>query len=1161
MNIHIVDAIKKDKLILFIGAGLSVPLGFPNWNGLVTKILNELLEEDKKYQILIDGLKTEMFGTLEVLDKIKIRKKEVYQVLDREIDIPLDGLNLELHKKLGKISSKIITTNYDRVIESATKFKKVVFDNTFHIANLSEKENFLLKLHGCIENPEKCILFQNEYDDLYTNTAAVDKLKSLISDNTILFIGFSLADEYVKKQFEYINKLYSGFTKNHFILTTDNFFEEVIGVRPIKLSDWDQLDSYLDQLIDIKTNFNQTSASIELITGEMQVLKKQDILIAILIIAPIDRENIYTFEKILKNFIKYKITIDCFHFSIDTLRNLDQFDYVIVFSQTIKDKLIIEDQYMKSKLISLQEIEENLINEHLKGFFVFINKEFNPNIENITIPLAIVRGEDLSGFIFKCFQKKSIELLNNSIIINKEFFTLISFSKGNSKINMLTDKLKIKISEQIDAKKLTNFVGRKTDLEDIIRKIINTNNQILTIKGSGGIGKTSVIKKVSTEFFERGFFPDGIFFIDCEFIKNYQSFEYKIAQCFDIESSINLKDHILQNNIKIDSLIILDNFEPLLYIEDVKLIKSLLTFICEYSNLVITSREWLDLEFEERHELRALTNEEALQLFYRYYKSNINEKETKILKEDILDKLLNNNPLAIKIITRNTPKTKSMLLLKKELEADFFNITEAGYDDIFDDKVDINIERSKSLYQSISYSYKRLLANEKLLFETLSLFPDGIHMNNIKTFFQQKDYKWDLKKITDREINALENKSLIEINKGFIELQSIIGRFAEHQFLKRTNVEKIDFYKRAFNFVNYLVDKIISICVDNEALGLEIFDQNIENCLKCLDYIILYEEEKEEKLMFIGSLDYLFRSIEQVSHFYLKLRRIKNYFSDIEKADMMLETIIISSKYYEGKFEEAYIQLQKLIPIEELYLLDINDNVQEIIIMNALSVYKYRNLSDIRRYIVKTGLYNYEMISDLLFHAGEYKSYSDLTEIEKTPEFYTYEFQHNTDTLDINSLKTYINNLYKKQYTELMQTNYIIAKRGGVEKKEINKLVATNSYTSGLKSLMYGFIENDIEKARSYYEAAINNLQPIRYYYTEAIYYYAKFLQNKKIVESNDWIETGLSLARENHYRVLIHKFNCLISGVDKVYDEYIYDLPNELKINELIDRNKQVRK
>ncbi|WP_127495919.1 SIR2 family protein [Paenibacillus glycanilyticus] len=1150
MNANIVEAIKNDKLILFVGAGLSTPLGFPNWNDLVIQVLNELVNEDKRYQILKDGLEQKMFQTLEVLDKIKHRRKEVYEVLDREIDRSLDGLNLELHKKLGKISSKIITTNYDKVLENATRFKKVVFDNTFHIASLLEKDNYLLKLHGCIENPEKCIFFQDDYDLLYTDTAAIERLKGLISDYTILFIGFSLSDEYVKKQFEYINKLYGRFSKNHYIITTNNSFEETDGVRPIKISDWDQLDLYLDQLIEIKENLDQTSISTELIIEETKVIKKVDFRIAILISTPIDKDNTVTFEKILKNFSKYNVIIECFNFSIETIRSLVDFDFIFAFSNTIKNKIIIEDQYFKSKLITLQEIDDNLIAEHLKGFFLFIDNEFDLQNQKLSFPLALIKGEDLSGLIFKFFHKKTLKVSNIVTIFNEERFNFVSLEIGNPQIIVLKERSKARLSESIDAKNLSNFVGRKTDIEDIIRKVLNNNNSILTIKGSGGIGKTSIIKKVSLEFFERGYYSDGIFFIDCEFINNYQSFEYKIGHCFGIDSSINIKEHILQNNMKLDVIIILDNFEPLLYIEDIEKIKGLLTFICEYSNIIITSREWIDFEFEERHELRGFTNEEALQLFNKCYKSIIKESEMKILKEEILDKLLNNNPLAIKVITRNIPKTKSMFLLKDELEADFFSITEVGYEDIFDDKADANIERSKSLYQSISYSYKRLSPNEKLLFEILSIFPDGIHMNNIKTFFQQDSYKWHSVRITDREINSLENKSLIEINRGFIKLQSIIGRFAEKQFLKRTNEEKIEYYKKAYDFIVFVIEKVVSIYYENEGIGIRVFDQNIENCLKCLDYIVLFDEDKIEKLQLIGRLNSLFKKVGQASIFHRKIRAIKKYFYDIENSDIMLESIIINSKYYDGEFEEAYVELQNLVPIEKLYSFDNDDMVQGIIIFSAINVYKYRDLREIRKYIIESKIIDNDLINDLVFHAGEYKK---LIKDEGINHFYRFEAQYNTRVLNVDTLKNYVNSLYQKQYIDLMQNNYILAKLGILDRKTINNLVVTNPYTSGLKSLMLAFIEKNYDKAIDYYESAIRDLQPIRYYCTEAIYFYAKFLRSEFSEESSIWIKRGITLARESHYRYLEHRFHCLVNGVDEEYIETTNELPDELNIDELI--------
>ncbi|KAA8782365.1 hypothetical protein EC604_00700 [Paenibacillus amylolyticus] len=1163
MNQQIIEAIKENKLLLFIGAGFSQPLDFPSWNGLISLVLNELALEDDKYKRLEEVLSTGLFTSLEVLDKIKDKKKQVYEVLYHEIDKSLEGLNLDLHQKVGKISAKIITTNYDRLLETATNFRKVVFDNTFHIANLHEKDNFLLKLHGCIENPEKCILFQDDYDQLYKETAAIEKLKNLIADHTILFIGFSMSDDYVNKQLEYIHTIYKGFSKQHYYLTVESSASEQHGVYPIHLKDWNELSPFLDSLIEIKEDSDQNSGkaskNIVNVTPVRSPSIVKEVSIALLIAAPIDQENNPYFDKVTKHLAKFKVTIKCFYFSTEVLRSLEGFNYIFILTHTVKDKLIIEDQYLKSKLITPQEIEENLITDNLNGIFIFTDKLIRISSSSISIPLAVFWEKDLNGVFFKLFQKKALDNFENGLILNQEMFDLNQVEKGISKNVTRNDDSKQWLSESIDVKNLVNFVGRKTDLEDITRKIIDTNKRVLTIKGSGGIGKTTTVKKVAVELFERGYYIDGIYFIDCEFITNYKSFEYKVAQCFGVESTINLKEHILQNNIELNAIIILDNFETLLYIDEIDEIKSLVTFMCDQVNVVITSREWVQLEFEERHEMRAFTNEEAFQLFGKYYKSVLKSEEIKILKEDILGNLLNNNPLAIKITARNLPKSKNMFILKTDLEEDFFNITKDGYEDIFDDETDVNIERSKSLYQSIAYSYKRLKVNEKLLFELLCLFPDGIHMNNIKKFFSQTYYKLDSKKITDREINSLENKSLIEINKGFIKLQSIIGRFAEHQFLKRSEGEKIDFYKRAFEFMNFQSKMLYKIYEAERAIGLEIFDQNVENFIKSYSYITAFNEDQQNKLEYITTTFLMFDLIHQTQQISGKLEKIQQHF-DLPKSNLLFETMLANAKYNEGNFEEGYDRIKKSLPIADMYKLDHSVELERDILNSALEIYIYSNVIEVRKFVKERDFDNYLLTVSLLFSSGEYGKIEELTTSsgKGIPPFTLMEMKYNLDKLEYNELEIVISSsFYRKEYTQLMQTTYVKAKMGKIDKKTINRLVVTNRYTSGLKSLMLALIETDRKKSINFYEKAIHDLQPIRYYYTEAIYHYTKFLLNNSLDNYSLWFDKGFLLAKENQYSFLHHKFNCMRRGLELPYDESQYILSGVYQLDSIIDLDK----
>lgn len=104
---------------------------------------------------------------------------------------------------------------------------------------------------------------------------------------------------------------------------------------------------------------------------------------------------------------------------------------------------------------------------------------------------------------------------------------------------------------------------------------------------------------------------------------------------------------------------------------------------------------------------------------------------------------------------------------------------------------------------------------------------------------------------------------------------------------------------------------------------------------------------------------------------------------------------------------------------------------------------------------------------------------------------------------------------------------------------------------------MLAFIEKDFNKAIKYYESAIHDLQPIRYYYTEAIYFYARFLLDYGLEENRKWIEIGLLLAKEDHYSYLHHKFTCLVEGLETPYNEFLYILPEEYLLDEIIEKNK----
>ena len=257
-------AIETDNLVFFIGAGFSTPLGFPNWTDLIIEILNQL---DEKYKDFTPLLKNGIMDEIEVLEKIKAHRPKVFTVLKEKLKITADKKDkLNEHKKLWTITNQIITTNYDKALDEAKceNIAVIPYTNEFEIANLDK--NYLFKLHGDIENSAFCVLFEDEYKSLYSNgdNSPIFKLKNILDNKTVVFIGFSLNDRYVKQYiFEFMKNIFNGLRdKKHFIITTNSDDFSEYNIKNITLGSYSELPTFLSKLAEIKASKEKTNQFI-----------------------------------------------------------------------------------------------------------------------------------------------------------------------------------------------------------------------------------------------------------------------------------------------------------------------------------------------------------------------------------------------------------------------------------------------------------------------------------------------------------------------------------------------------------------------------------------------------------------------------------------------------------------------------------------------------------------------------------------------------------------------------------------------------------------------------------------------------------------------------------------------------------------------------------
>lgn len=188
---------EKGELVPFMGAGVSVSAGAPTWEELLRHLALTAGLDDAEIAAL------DNFSILDRADVLKTfysdRSVETDHVSFGEavasaVRLPRYGLAPTL---LACLPSKgAITLNYDELFEQASK------DSGIERSVIPGKqktggENWLLKLHGSVAEPETIVLTRDDYLGYGATKEALSALvKAHLITHHLLFVGFGLADDH-----------------------------------------------------------------------------------------------------------------------------------------------------------------------------------------------------------------------------------------------------------------------------------------------------------------------------------------------------------------------------------------------------------------------------------------------------------------------------------------------------------------------------------------------------------------------------------------------------------------------------------------------------------------------------------------------------------------------------------------------------------------------------------------------------------------------------------------------------------------------------------------------------------------------------------------------------------------------------------------------------
>lgn len=1090
----------------------------------------------------------------------------------------IDEESMALPRALWGISNRLITLNFDKVLRYSCPTKSIIeFTNSnssimSNFCRAKDSKFYAWHLHGQIDDTSSIILRSDKYEEFYGKDqhfkAAIASLTNVLITHSLLFVGCSLTDAELLAKITDIADIFKGSAGPHYALVHKNEVALVrakLGNIPIKIIPFPDFGAPLVQLINQlgSTKHDSVTAVIKSPSNASPALPSiiEKVKVAVLMCDAVDLR--FSDDDLLKEIRKLKLEIFHLALNIENLNNLDSYDYVFILTSTSRGRLIIEDEGLSSQKIDIDELLENIAPAPYKGVFIFTNSlDLNEaalhRATSTPYPVAIypnlTKGQ-CATIGFKFFKKSEINFCSKFILFNEEKFKFLKLGATTNEY-----KRRSPISELIDHKTLRNFIGRVDDLRQLCRRIIShrANGDVLTVKGAGGIGKTSIVKLAAIEFASRGVFEKGIAFVDCEFITDYSVFEQEIARLFNLQQAHDFRGLLKEHYSREDRLLILDNAESVLTLADESRIRDLISFISDYCLILVTSREPLRLENEVVFDLRRLTTDEAYDLFvFELGLSKIIEKDRDFIRERIIEELLDNNPLAIKLVTRNTPRNKDIRVLKLELEEDVFAKVQDEDISVFDKVADRNVERKRSIFASINYSYKGLNDKEKIAFELLSLFPDGINMENFKrvsALSSNAKIRDDIEKnnpvnkfiITDAIIRSLHSKSVIEIDNKNVYLQSLLARFAEFQFNSRSPEEIKRFKRNAFQYNSAFASALTDLDAENAAVVHRVFWRNQKNFIKAAEFSGSIGENSDAICDYIDDLTSLAIPTCSFSPLLSSIARADFDFEHGSVHHKAIRVLSLALEYFAGDFRKSMRSLEKEFPLAELGEYDPSAQLNRLIASVALNLYGMDGQVIGAGKIASKFVSGFNGYPDLLFVAGEF----DPAIIDKAAlAFFTFEAALAVNRLNISVLDNYIRTLYKEQHIERIQANYVRVKLSGMPLDDLADLVVVNPYTTGIKCLIEAIASTtaDDPTIRDLFSEAIANLFHIKYYHVEAHYYFAKYLHSIGDEEEFEKIRAqGIQLTQKHSYRYLEHLFKQLATASPTEYNPVDYPLPED---------------
>lgn len=191
-----------DRMVPFMGAGVSMSAGAPSWAALLTDLAEKIELDADTHRALFAG----KFGELDQASYLARRFEQADLDFRQEVAHLVERSRYGLAPALlaATADEQAITLNYDTLFERASaaaeRPRRVLTGGSrtdLGVAGAGPSDRWLLKLHGSADQPESIVLTREDYLSFASDRSALSAIvKANLLTRHLLFVGFGLADDH-----------------------------------------------------------------------------------------------------------------------------------------------------------------------------------------------------------------------------------------------------------------------------------------------------------------------------------------------------------------------------------------------------------------------------------------------------------------------------------------------------------------------------------------------------------------------------------------------------------------------------------------------------------------------------------------------------------------------------------------------------------------------------------------------------------------------------------------------------------------------------------------------------------------------------------------------------------------------------------------------------